>query len=136
MTKIATHTEAQAAATLALATYLAKGHEAELVETADYFTITVDGTEIATSYPFAITADELAAMEAQRDELHVALVSLRTEEETLWNSTRTLSDSDPQAPVLGERWFAVRTEIARAQKRHAEITRTLDNQTFSRALRA
>lgn len=135
VTAPATHTEAKAAATLALATYLAQGHEAELVETATYFTLTVDGVELDRSYPFTITDAELAALEAQRDDMHVKIVELRTREDALWTGARELDDSDPRQAAMGKEWMQVRIDVARAELCYAEANRTLDNQQFAAALR-
>lgn len=126
-----TYTQAKDAATLALATYLAKGHEAELLETATYFTLTVDGAELDRSYPFTITADEIAALEAQRDDMHRRIVELRTREDALWTGARELDDSDPKQAEMGREWGQVRIDLARAEKCHAEAVRTIDNQRFA-----
>jgi len=130
-----TYTQAKDAATLAMATFLAKGHEAELVETVDFFTIRVDGAEIAGSYPFTITAEEIAALEAQRDDMPRRIVELRTREDALWTGARELDDADPKQAEMGKEWGQVRIDLARAEKCHAEATRTLDNQRFAAALR-
>lgn len=128
-----TYTEAKNAATLALATKLAKGHEAELVETADFFTIKVDGQELDRSYPFTITAEEMAALKTQLDELRPLLVQLRATETDLWNAARELDDSDPQQAEMGQAWMTTRMDIARAEMCIDQITRTLDNQQFAAA---
>lgn len=126
-----TYNQARDAATLALATFLAKGREAELVETADFFTIKVDGVELPRSYPFTITAAELAAMETQLGEFRAMLVELRATETDLWNAARELDDADPRQAEMGQAWMQARVDISRVGMCIAQIMNTLDNQTFA-----
>lgn len=120
--------EAQAAATTLLNQHRANGRDAQLVETADYFTIEVDGIEIVGSYPFEMTADDIAALEAERDALHVKVVEMRTLEDDLWAKSKT-ADAEAQER-MGEVWIQTRADLKTATDRYSAISKTMDLQIF------